>query len=64
MIVKKYGAVPPLQTISMDPHSVKAEVTTLKLKPKADGRIAKMSEESKSIVGAVRSRVGTQGVWK
>jgi hypothetical protein len=48
----------------MDPHSVKAEVTTLKLNPKADGRIAKMSEESKSIVDAVGSRVGTQEVFE
>jgi len=50
MTVRKYGATPPLHTISIEPHSVKAEVSTLKSKPNADGRIARMREESKSIV--------------
>jgi hypothetical protein len=50
MMVKKYGAVPPLQTMSTDPHSVKSEVSTSKLNPKAAGRIARTSEESSSIV--------------
>jgi hypothetical protein len=50
MMVKKYGAVPPLQTISTDPHSVKSEVSTSKLNPKAAGRIARTSEDSNSIV--------------
>lgn len=53
MIVKKYGAVPPLQTISIDPHSVRSEVSTSKLNPKATGRIARTSEDSNSIVGGV-----------
>jgi len=55
MIVKKYGAVPPLQTISIDPHSVRSEVSTSKVNPKAAGRIAKTSEDSNSIVGGVET---------
>ena len=50
MIVKKYGATPPLHTISIVPHSVKAEVSTLKLNPSADGKMDRTSEESRSIV--------------
>jgi len=48
-MVKKYGAVPPLQTIFIDPHSVGSEVSTSKLNPKAAGRIARTSEDSNSI---------------
>jgi hypothetical protein len=37
----------------MDPHSVKAEVSTLKLNPKTEGRIANRRDESKSIIDVV-----------
>lgn len=55
MIVKKYGAVPPLQTIFIEPHSVKSEVSTSKLNPKATGRIARTSEDNNSIVEVTRA---------
>jgi hypothetical protein len=50
IMIKKYGAVPPLQTIFIDPHSVKSEFSTSKLNPKAAGRIARTSEDNNSIV--------------
>jgi len=49
-MIKKYGAIPPLQTIFIDPHSVKSEFSTSKLNPKAAGRIARTSEDNNSIV--------------
>ena len=55
MMVKKYGAVPPLQTIFIDPHSVKSEFSTSKLNPKAAGSIAKTSEDNNSIVDVTRA---------
>jgi hypothetical protein len=65
MMVKKYGAVPPLQTIFIDPHSVKSEFSTSKLNPKAAGRIARTSEDNNSIVDVfeVCCEWGQQSCW-
>lgn len=46
MMVKVYGAVPPLQLISMLPHCVNASVSMVKEKAMAGGRIARRSDES------------------
>jgi hypothetical protein len=43
--------------MSIDPHSVKADDSILKLNPYADGSIARSKEESRSIVG-VQTRRG------
>jgi hypothetical protein len=56
IMVRVYGAVPPVQTISIDPHSVKAEVSTLKLKAYTEDSMARAREDRRSIIAVVESR--------